>query len=35
MGLVEEMGRIFADGFPPDQTRVQTAFQKFNSSLAT
>lgn len=35
MGLVEEMGRIFADGFPPDQTRVQAAFESFNSSLAT
>jgi mannose-6-phosphate isomerase-like protein (cupin superfamily) len=34
MGLVEEMGRIFSDGFPPDQKRVQAAFQKFNSSLA-
>ena len=34
MGLVEEMGHIFADGFPPDQARVQAAFARFNSSLA-
>jgi hypothetical protein len=35
MGLVEEMGRIFSDGFPVDRKRVEAAFQRFNSALAS